>query len=130
MLDFLKNVGLVIFAIFAPAKAMILTSLALVMMDLVMGLLAARKQNIPITSSGLKRTVVKLAIYETAIILGFLTQQYLIGSDSVPVCNIIAGFIGLTELTSCLESLNIIGGNNILKVILDKLDMHEGPNKK
>lgn len=129
-MSFLKNIGIATLAIFAPAKAMILTSLILVLMDLISGLLAARKQGIPITSSGLKRTVVKLAIYEIAIILGFITQQYLIQSDAIPVANIIAGFVGITELTSCLENLNILGGNSILQMVIDKLSMDKGPNKK
>jgi len=129
-MEILKKLIIVIAAIFAPAKAMILTSFILVVMDLVTGLLAARKQNIPITSSGLKRTIVKLAIYEIAIILGFLTQHYLLDGDTIPVANIIAGFVGITELTSCLENLNILSGNNILQVIIDKLSLDKGPNKK
>lgn len=116
----LKALLLSILAVFAPAQAMILTALALVVMDLITGVLAAKKQNIPITSAGLRRTISKLFIYEIAIMLGFLTQTYLTG-DHVPVASIISGFIGLTELTSCLENLNTMSGNDLLKAILDKI---------
>jgi phage-related holin len=116
----LKTLAIAIIAVFAPAQAMILSSLALVLIDLITGVMAARKQSVPITSGGLRRTISKLFIYELAILLGFLTQTYLTG-EHIPVASIISGFIGLTELTSCLENLNIIGGNNLLKVILDKI---------
>lgn len=116
----LKLLALSTLAVFAPAKAMILTSFALVMIDLITGVLAARKQGIPITSAGLRRTISKIFIYEIAIVLGFLTQHYLTG-EAVPVANIIAGFVGLTELTSCLENLNIISGNELLATILAKI---------
>lgn len=119
-MQLLKYLALSIIAVFAPAKAMILTSLALVLVDLMTGIMAARAQKEPITSQGLRRTAAKLFVYEMAVMLGFLTQQYLTGPE-VPVASIIAGLVGLTELTSCLENLNIIGGNDMLKAILDKL---------
>jgi len=125
-MNLLKALALSVIAVFAPAKAMIISSLALVLMDLVTGILAARKQNIPITSAGLRNTVSKLFIYEIAIMLGFLTQHYLM-DDVIPCANIIAGMVGITELTSCLENLNTIGGNNILKAIIDKLGSQNGP---
>ena len=117
----LKLLALSIIAVFAPAKAMIVTTIVLILADLITGVLAAQKSNEPITSAGLRRTVSKLLIYETAILLGFLTQTFLTG-DSIPVSNIIAGFIGLTELTSVMENLNIIGGGSLLKALLQKLD--------
>lgn len=120
MLQHMKSAALALLVVFAPAQGMIVTSLALVLMDLITGVLAARKQEIPITSSGLRRTIAKVFIYEIAIILGFVTQQYLTGA-SVPVANIIAGFVGITELTSVLENLNILGDGKLLKVVIDKL---------
>lgn len=122
----LKVLGLSLLAVFAPAKAMILTSLALVLMDLVTGIIAAKKAGEPVTSAGLRRSIGKLLIYEAAILLGFLTQQYMTG-DTVPVSNIIAGLIGVAELTSCLENLNKISDGSILKAVLDKIG---SPNEK
>ena len=98
---------------------MVLSSMALVLIDLITGIWASRKQNIPITSSGLQRTIIKLGIYEVAIFLAFIAQQYLI--KAIPVANIVSSFVGLTELTSCLENINIIGGGNLLKDLITKL---------
>jgi hypothetical protein len=120
-MTYLKALLISVIAVFAPAKAMILTTLALLVMDLATGLLAAKKQGIPITSAGIRRTVTKLFVYECSVLMAYLTQAYLTG-DTVPVSNIVAGLIGLTELTSVLENLNIIGGGAVLKAVLDKLD--------
>lgn len=117
-----------ILAVFAPAKEMIFTSLVLITVDLITGILAARKEGTPITSAGLRRTIVKLAVYEGAIILGYLTQRYLT-TDAVPVANIIAGFVGITELTSCMENLNKISDGKILKVLLEKLGSINQPKE-
>lgn len=121
MKETLAKLAVVLISIFAPAKAMIISSLVLILADLITGVLAARKAGEPITSAGLRRTVSKLLIYETVIILGFLTEQYLTG-PTMPVSHIIAGYIGLTELTSCIENLNILTGTNILKMLLDKIN--------
>lgn len=99
---------------------MFITSFVLIMVDLITGVIAAKKQNIPVTSAGLRRTLSKLIIYELAMILAFITQQYLTG-DTIPVSSLMAGFIGLTELTSILENLNVIGDGKLLQAILDKL---------
>ena len=120
MKEFLIKIGIVIAAIFAPAKGMLLTSLLLIIIDLITGIMAARKSGEPITSSGIRRTVSKLLIYESAIVLAFLVQTYMTG-DTVPVSNIVTGMIGLTELTSILENMNTIGGGAILKAIIDKI---------
>jgi phage-related holin len=120
MAQHLKVLALAILAVFAPAQAMILSSVALVVMDLITGVAAARKRSETITSAGLSRTVAKLLVYETAILLAFLTQTYLTGA-TIPVANIVAGFVGITELLSCMENLNDISGNNLLKALLEKL---------
>lgn len=104
----------------APVYSIMLTALTLIGIDLITGILASRKQKKPITSSGFRRTLIKFAIYEIAIITAFLTQTYLTG-DIMPVSNIVTAFIGLTEFTSILENLNIISGGKLLKALIDKL---------
>ena len=108
-------------AVFAPIQGMLGAALTLIMADLVTGVWAARKLGKPITSSGLKRTVVKLLVYEGVIALGWIGEHYLM-SDMIPVAKIAAGYIGLTELTSAYENINNIAGNDLLKGILDKLN--------
>ena len=120
----LEDIGakllITVLAIFAPAKAMVLTTLSLCLVDLITGVLAARKRGETITSAGLGRTITKLAVYETAVLLAFLTQQYLTGPN-VPCAQIVASLIGLTELTSCMENMNSISGTDVLKSVIDKL---------
>lgn len=120
MKTWLINMMMAMTAVFAPAKGMVLTALVLVIMDMITGMLASRKQKEPITSAGIGRSVVKTMVYEAAILLAFLTQQYLTGPE-VPVSNIVAGLIGLTELKSVMENLNIVSGGSLLSSIIDKL---------
>lgn len=115
------NAALAIAAIFAPIQKMIATVIVLVLFDLVTGIIASKKQGIPITSAGVRRTITKLFVFLAALCLGFLTQQHLTG-ESIPVSNIVASLIGLTELLSCMENLNIIGGGDLLKSVLEKLN--------
>jgi hypothetical protein len=115
-----KNLLAITLAVFAPAKAALFTVGLLVFLDFILGILAARKQSIPITSAGMGRTVVKSLVYELAILLAFLVQTYLTGA-TMPVMSIVSGFIGVTELTSVLENLEIISGQPLLKIIVAAL---------
>lgn len=120
MKDFAINLFLSILAVFAPAKAMILSSFVLVTADLFTGIWASYKQGKPITSAGLQRTIAKLFVYEMAIMLAFIAETYLI-SNIMPVSKIVAGLVGITELKSCLENLNTISGQDLLKEAIAKL---------
>ncbi len=128
MKDILKTLALSILAVFAPIKAAIITILVLVMVDLITGISAAKKRKDPITSAGFRRTIVKLVVYEGAMMLGFIAQKYLM-EDSVPVANIISGFIGITELKSCLENMNTLSGTNVLETIVNKLGSENDEKK-
>lgn len=107
-------------AVFAPVKSVMIVTLVLMVADLALGIAAARKRKEPINSSGLRRTITKFFIYETAICLGFLVETYMLGSF-VPVVKIISSFIGLTELKSCMENMDDINGEPILKTLIEKL---------
>lgn len=119
-MSFLTKLAIVLIAIFSPAKQVLGTVTALIIVDLVTGIWASRKQQIPITSSALGRTIAKSFVYLSAVCLAFLVQQYLT-TDAIPCMHIVASFIGLTELLSCLENINIIGGGNLLKKVIDTL---------
>lgn len=120
MKNFLLALTTSLSAIFAPAKGMLLTALLLIVVDLVTGILAARKRKETINSMGIGRTVVKLVVYELAIGLAFLTQTYLTG-PGIPCASIVASLVGTTELLSCMENINELSGGQLLKAILDKL---------
>lgn len=120
MKTWIIHTAIALAAVFAPAKGMVLTALLLVLADMTCGIVASIKQKQPITSAGLSRSIVKTFVYEAAILMAFLTQQYLTGPE-IPVSNLVAGLIGLTELKSVMENLNTITGGNLLSSIIDKL---------
>lgn len=115
-----KNLMLAVIAALAPIKPIIITVGVLIIVDLITGVWAAYKQGKPISSAALRRTVSKLAVYQMAIISGFLLQHYLI-ADLIPVVNIVAGVIGLVEFKSMLENSSKILGADVFKLILAKL---------
>ncbi len=108
-------------SIFAPTKEVLLTVMAMSMVDLVTGIMASRKQGKPLTSAGLKRTVVKVFVYQVAVLAAFLVQTYLTG-NLIPAMNFVASLIGLTELKSVLENLDIVNGGSLFRSLIDKLE--------
>lgn len=111
---------LAVLAVFAPAKAAIFTVLVLCISDLFTGVMASKRK---VHSSGLKATVLKLLVYEVAIALSFLVGEFLTG-PSVPVLNVVAGMIGITELKSVLENLDILSGGSLMKKASKALQRH------
>lgn len=107
--------------VFLPIKATLITVMVLTVADLISGIMASRKEGKKITSSGLKRTIIKTTVYELVVMLGFLTEQYMTG-DAVPVVRILAGFIGLTELKSVMENIERISGMPLVKMLIEKLN--------
>ena len=107
--------------VFMPIKATLITVMVLTVADLISGIMASRKEGKKITSSGLKRTIIKTTVYELVVMLGFLTEQFMTG-DALPIVKILAGFIGLTELKSVLENVERISGMPIIKMLIEKLN--------
>lgn len=116
----LETGALAVIAVFAPVHPVMLVAATLVVLDLVTGLLASRKQKLPITSAKLKRSVGKVLLYEVSICIAFLVQQYLTG-DIFPASKLVAALIGLVELKSLAENLDIIYGKSFLTVLIDKV---------
>lgn len=113
-------------ALLAPAKAMLVTVLLLSLFDMLLGVAAAIRRKEPVTSRGLKRTILKLFVYEIAVVCAFLAQTYLIGPE-IPAMNLVSGLIGLTELKSILENLDEINGEPLFQTILSKLESKDDP---
>lgn len=115
-------------AVFAPIKTAIITAFALALIDTILGIIAAKKRGESINSAGLRRSIVKIFVYEAAIMLGYLTETYMTGPE-IPVDKIITGFVGLTEITSIVENLNEITGSNLLGSLISKLGSQNALNK-
>lgn len=124
----MKALALALLAIFAPIKLMLIGALVLVFADLITGVIAAYKRKEPITSKGLKKSIVKAFVYESAICLAYLAEHYLIG-DFMPVTKILASLIGMTELLSCIENLQSINGSPVFAAIIGKLNQALQPPK-
>lgn len=124
MIQYLKTLGLVTLSVFAPIKSVLLAAFVVSAIDLVTGLIASKKQQKAITSSGLKRTIAKIVLYEVAILASFVAEKYLLG-DIIPACKIVGGFIGATELKSVLENLDIINGSSVFTSLVTRLAQHQ-----
>ncbi len=107
-------------SVFAPIKGVIITVGIVIVVDLVTGVLAAKKRNEKITSAGLRRSLSKALIYQTAILTGFLMEKYLLG-DIIPITKLLAGAIGSVEMLSVVENLNTLSDNNVFKKVVDLL---------
>ena len=119
-MKFIETLALSILAVFAPIQATIAVVALLILADLITGIIASKKRGEPITSAGIKRTVGKVFLYEIALCLSFLVQQYLTG-DYLPACKLVGALIGLTELKSILENLETISGDRLFRVVLSKI---------
>lgn len=119
-MNWLKTLGLSVLAVFAPIKAIIISVGVLIFADLVMGIYAAMKRKESITSAGLRRTVVKMAVFQTVILTGYLLETYLIGG-LVPVSKLAASVIGMTEFLSLLENAKAATGLDLFSIIKKKL---------
>jgi len=119
-MNFLKYLAASIVAIFAPAKALLISVGFLIFADLVMGVWAAKKRGEHISSAALRRTVSKAAVYQVTILSGFLVEQYMLGGI-LPVSKIVASTIGLFELKSILENSDSILGYSLFKLVISKL---------
>lgn len=115
---------IVLAAIFSPAVPLLVTVGVLCLADLVTGILVSHKQGKKFRkSAAIRRTLGKILVYDSVILLAFVTQKYLTG-DTIPACSIVASMAGLAELISCLENINILSGGTLLKGILKKLGSH------
>jgi phage-related holin len=120
MKEWITKIIFVSVAALAPIHAMIVAIFVIVIIDFVTGLMAAYKMGDSITSAGFRRTLSKLVIYQLGLISGHLIEDYLI-LDAFPVAKIIAGIIGLVELTSILENCNIVYGGNLFRALLQRI---------
>ncbi len=108
-----------IWAILAPIHATLSVVFLLIIIDFISGIIAAKRRKEPINSAGIKRTIIKIFVFEISLCLGFLAEHYIPGS--LPFVNLIGGFISLTEMTSIIENMNELSGNTLLQALIKKL---------
>jgi phage-related holin len=118
--DYLIGLCISIVASLAPAKELFAVALGLIFIDLITGILAARKKGEKINSAGFSRTVSKFCLYMTAIAVGFWIESIML-KGFLPVSNIAAGLISLVEGKSIYENLDVLNGSPIFKSLIKKL---------
>lgn len=118
----LKYIAVAIASLFAPIKGILVTTSVLIFADTVTGILAAYKRGEEINSTGFKKTIIKLFLYNLVIILAFLIERFVF-DEFLPFVKIGAMVIALTEFKSVIENFEEITGIKMLqlkKMIEDK----------
>lgn len=125
MTAFLKAAAISILAFFAPVRGLLAGALGLILIDTILGVMAAHKRKDPITSAGLRRAVVKTLVFEIAILAGHIMQSVFM--PEIPAVKLIASMIGLTEGLSILENLTTLGLD--VKNLISILKSHNDDKK-
>lgn len=110
----LQKALILLLAFLAPVANTIFAVLFLIFVDLVTGLWASIKEKQPITSSGLSRTIGKILIYSTTIVVAHVVNKYLLIGFDFPIESIVSGFIAITESKSILENMNRLSNKSLL----------------
>ena len=105
-------------SILAPIKSAVFSVYFLIFTDLITGLWAAIKEKQTVTSSKLSRTISKILVYSTTIIVAFIVHKYLLTDFELPIVSIVSGFIAITEVKSILENLNRISSHKVIKDLI------------
>lgn len=103
-----------------PIKDFLILTVALVVADVVSGMLAAKKRGEKITSRGFYRTLEKFTVYFLAISIAAGLHSVFIAPNlggimpNIPLVPLVAGSICFTEFLSFRENVEQITGVDIL----------------
>lgn len=112
-MDTAKKLVIGTIAALAPVYSALLAMLALIGVDLVVGIWAEPTQ----WRKKLRSSAAKAPVYSLIIVLAYCVGYYLTG-PSIPLLQGVAGVLGLSEFTSILAHLRDITGNSVLDVVL------------
>lgn len=118
-------------AFFSPLGVLILWQLIFVSVDMISGVYASLIEGKIITSHKLQRTIVKLFMYSTTVILLHGIDVYMIPFD-LCLARISCGLICGIELYSIFENCYRITGNQVFKILtqftIKKIEHNTGVN--
>ena len=117
----IKSLSLLFLSFIAPIQTIIISVFFLTLLDFITGIIASIKAKITITSSGISRTVSKIFVYTTTIIVCHILSHYILKSEEFPILPLVSSLIAITEATSIFENLNIISNNNVITYIIRML---------
>jgi phage-related holin len=110
----------VIFAVLAPIKPLIIACGALILADMVTGIIAAKTRKEKLQSAEMRRSLSKMVVYQVAIISAFVLETYML-EGLLPVTKVVGGVIGMVEFKSILENASTIAGKDLVQLVIDKL---------
>lgn len=87
-------------------KEALVSLFILIIFDFIFGIASARVNKIPITSSKIRRTAIKLAVYFMLISASFLAEKSI---SFLPIDETVLAFLVLTELISIIENAGHCG---------------------
>ena len=119
----IQALTMTVIAVLAPAKAVLITVMALSLVDLILGITASLKRGERINSRGIRKSVLKITLYEVMVICAYIVGKELVG-PTLPIMNMATTLIGLTELKSIIENLSLIQGgkDSIFALAVKKID--------
>ena len=127
MKSFLYKYGVKLYiyltVIFTPILPTLLWLGFFVAMDLITGVIKAKKTQKPITSKALSHTVTKLFLYFAAIICCHVLDTQFLSVDFLPVkiTQLASGFIAVVEFKSVIENISEILGMPLWEFIKSKV---------
>ncbi len=113
------KVASMVLLVLTPIHPVLLAVSFLIILDFVTGIWAAKKRNEKITSTNLKKTVVKTFLYQCSIIVAWLMETYLL--DGIPVIKVVTGIIAVTEGKSFFENIHAITGTDFWSLAIEKI---------
>jgi phage-related holin len=103
----------VILSFMAPVWPFVFLAFVLVVGDLYSGLIAAKHKREKISSRGLYRSIEKFALY--FVVITVAEHMRVIFFPPVPVTQVVAFGICLTEFFSLVENVEVVTGVNIIR---------------
>lgn len=118
-----------LFVFLTPIRELIYATGALLIIDFILGVLSSRKRGIGFNSKDGKKTIVKMFIYEIAILTGFLLDKYFVPGNVI--VRVVMMAIGLIESQSIFENIYILTGLDIWGALKAKMaDVISASTKK
>lgn len=108
----LKNILIALLVFFTPIREATYTIAALISLDTITGVWAAKKRGETFSSSKFSNSIAKIFVYDTLLIMAFALETYMI--PYVPCTKLVMAYIAVTEFTSLLENAGFIVNRDIV----------------
>lgn len=102
---------------FAPLPLLVFWMFMFVIVDMITGMLAAKRRNELISSKKMKKTISKLICYMTVVLLARGINVHILPFVELYACYITTGIICFVELFSILENLYCITDNQVFRLL-------------